>query len=101
MHSYFRERERAQKPVPFIRQLAEILNAYRISMGNPATGVMFHSGDGIPMDLDKLAQRVFRPLVKSIGMGWYGWHGFRRGIPSNLHELGANGERSIRQCWLP
>ena len=21
---------------------------------------------------------------------WYGWHGFRRGIASNLHELGAN-----------
>src|SRR6267143_2577315 len=76
--------------VPVIRQLAEILNAYRISMGNPATGVMFHSGDGIPMDLDKLAQRVIRPLVKSIGMEWYGWHGFRRGIASNLYELGAD-----------
>ena len=21
---------------------------------------------------------------------WYGWHGFRRGIASNLYELGAN-----------
>ena len=78
------------KAVPVIRQLAEILNSYRISMGNPATGVMFHSGDGIPMDLDKLAQRVIRPLVKSIGMEWYGWHGFRRGIASNLYELGAD-----------
>jgi integrase len=76
--------------VPVIRQLAEILNAYRISMGNPATGPMFHSGDGVPMDLDKLAQRVIRPLVKSIGMEWYGWHGFRRGIASNLYELGAD-----------
>jgi integrase len=59
-------------------------------MGNPATGVMFHSGDGIPMDLDNLAQRVIRPLVKSIGMEWYGWYGFRRGIASNLYELGAD-----------
>ena len=59
-------------------------------MGNPATGVMFHSGDGIPMDLEKLAQRVIRPLVKSIGMEWYGWHRFRRGIASNLYELGAD-----------
>ena len=78
------------KPVPVIRQLAEILKAYRISMGNPAAGVMFHSGDGTPMDLDKLAQRVIRPLIKSIGMDWYGWHGFRRGIASNLYELGAD-----------
>src|SRR5215469_9008971 len=78
------------KPVPVIRQLAEILKAYRISMGNPAAGVMFHSGDGTPMDLDKLALRVIRPLIKSIGMDWYGWHGFRRGIASNLYELGAD-----------
>jgi hypothetical protein len=28
---------------------------------------------GNPMDLDKLAQRVIRPLVKSIEMEWYGW----------------------------
>jgi len=80
----------SKKAVPVIRQLAEILNAYRISMGNPATGVMFHSGDGNPMDLDKLAQRVIHPLVRSIGMKWYGWHGFRRGIASNLYELGAD-----------
>ncbi|HEX2713647.1 MAG TPA: tyrosine-type recombinase/integrase [Candidatus Acidoferrales bacterium] len=78
------------KAVPVIRQLAEILNAYRVSMGNPSTGVIFHSGDGKPMDLDKLAQQVIRPLVKSIGLEWYGWHGFRRGIASNLYELGAD-----------
>jgi integrase len=76
--------------VPVIRQLAEILKAYRMSMGNPASGTMFHSGDGNPMDLDKLGQRVIRPLVRSIGLTWYGWHGFRRGIASNLYELGAD-----------
>ncbi len=77
-------------PVPVIRQLADILNAYRTSMGNPKTGVMFHVGDRKPMDCDKLAQRVIRPVVEAIGMDWYGWHGFRRGIASNLYELGAN-----------
>jgi len=76
--------------VPVIRQLAEILDAYRLSMGNPATGVMFHSGGGQPMDLDKLAQRIVRPAVEAIRLEWYGWHGFRRGIASNLYELGAN-----------
>ena len=24
------------------------------------------------------------------GLEWYGWHGFRRGIASNLYELGAD-----------
>jgi integrase len=77
-------------PVPVIRQLADILNAYQSSMGNPKTGVIFHLGDGMPMDFDKMAQRVIRPVVEAIGMVWYGWHGFRRGIASNLYELGAN-----------
>jgi integrase len=77
-------------PVPVIRQLAEILNAYRSSMRNPSAGVMFHSGGGRPMDFDKLAQRVNRPVVESIRLEWHGWHGFRRGIASNLYELRAD-----------
>ena len=40
--------------------------------------------------MDKLAQRVIRPAVEACGLPWYGWHGFRRGIASNLYELGAN-----------
>ena len=51
--------------------------------------MIFHAGDGM-IDFDKLAQRVIRPVVETIGMDWYGWHGFRRGIASNLYELGAN-----------
>jgi integrase len=42
-------------PVPVIRHLAEILSAYRSSVGDPAVGVMFHSGGGEPMDLDKVS----------------------------------------------
>ena len=37
---------------------------------------------------DKRAQRVIRPAVQAIGLPWYGWHGFRRGIASNLYALG-------------
>jgi len=51
---------------------------------------MFHIGNGECLDMDKLAQRVIRPAVEAIGLPWYGWHGFRRGIASNLYELGAN-----------
>lgn len=78
------------KPVPVIRQLAEILEEYRRSIGNPHSGVMFHSGAGHHMDFDKLALRVIQPVVTSLGLAWYGWHGFRRGIASNLYELGAD-----------
>jgi integrase len=42
------------------------------------------------MDFDKLARQVVRPVVESLNIDWYGWHGFRRGIASNLYELGAD-----------
>jgi hypothetical protein len=76
-------------PVPVIGPLAEILNAYRSSIDDPSSGVMFHSGGGDPMNLGKLAQLVIRPVVELIGLEWYGWHGFRR-VASNLYELGAD-----------
>ena len=59
-------------------------------MGNPTNGVAFHSGAGEHLDFDKLGQRVVRPAVESLRLEWHGWHGFRRGIASNLYELGAN-----------
>ena len=76
--------------VPVIPALAGILDEFRASMHKPGTGVMFHHGRGERMDLDKLAQLVIRPAVEAIGLPWYGWHGFRRGIASNLYALGAN-----------
>jgi integrase len=57
---------------------------------------MFHHGNGDRMDMDKLAQRVIRPAVEAIGLQWYGWHGFRRGIASNLYALGAN-EKTVQR----
>ncbi len=80
----------SRQSVPVIPTLANILDEHRASMHNPETGVIFHSGNGEPMDMDKLAQRVIRPAVEACGLPWYGWHGFRRGIASNLYELGAN-----------
>jgi len=68
-------------------------------MEDPTTGAMFHNGSGESMDMDKLAQRVIRPTVEAIGLRWFGWHGFRRGIASNLYQLGAN--EKIVQRILP
>ena len=47
-------RERApRQAVLVIRQLAEIPECVSPFHGNPATGLMFHSGGGEPMGLDK------------------------------------------------
>jgi len=51
---------------------------------------MLHNGSGTHMDFDKLAQRIIRPAIEKLGLEWYGWHGFRRGVASNLYELGAD-----------
>ena len=57
--------------------------------GQSGTGVMFHSGDGVRWTWTSwLSESSVRR--RSIGLEWYGWHGFRRGIASNLYELGAD-----------
>jgi len=75
--------------VPVIRALAEILDEYRRSMGSPEAGVVFHSGDGLPICVDKVGRRVIRRALETMGLPWHGWHAFRRGLASNLYEIGA------------
>ena len=74
--------------VPVIPALAEILDEYRKSMGNPEVGVVFHSGDGLPISVDRVGRRVVRRELEAIRLPWYGWHAFRRGLASNLYEIG-------------
>ena len=75
--------------VPVIPALAEILDEYRKSVGNPEVGVVFHSGDGLPISVDRVGRRVVRRELEAIRLPWYGWHAFRRGLASNLYEIGA------------
>jgi len=39
--------------------------------------------------LDNLADRVIKPVFKANGLEWKGWHAYRRGLATNLHELGV------------
>jgi integrase len=75
--------------VPVIPALAEILDEYRNSMGRPEVGVVFHTGDGLPICLDKVGRRVIRRALEAMRLPWYGWHAFRRGLASNLYAMGA------------
>jgi len=79
----------SRNSVPVIPALAEILNEYRKSMGSPEASVVFHSGDGLPICVDKVGRRVIRRVLETTGLPWYGWHAFRRGLASNLYEIGA------------
>lgn len=98
--------------VPVIPLLAEHLEEHR--NGFPSEGFIF-TGPKMkqPLDLHNLAARVIRPslekcatckksrldhadeshaftLDKTRSIPWCGWHGFRRGLATNLHTLGAD-----------
>jgi integrase len=102
---------RSQAAIPVVSQLADALNAHRARAGKLAVGFIFQGGTGKPLNLDNLARRVIQPAIEKCGVckqskeehkpeghlfeqdktlpKWYGWHAFRRGLATNLHQLGV------------
>jgi integrase len=76
--------------VPIIPQLSVILKRYRELTGEPESGFVFCNELGAPIDLEKLGSKIVGPAIQPIGVAWYGWHAFRRGLASNLFRLGVN-----------
>jgi len=71
--------------VPVIPLVKTALDAHRKLHGGD--GYIF-AGEkkGAPLHLDNLSRRVISPALNG---GWKGWHGFRRGLASNLYRLGV------------
>jgi|SRR6516225_670705 len=84
--------KKSKAPVPVIAQLAERLNLHWALSANPASGLMFPTPKGRPINLDALATDVIRPTLNAQGLQWYGWHAFRRGLATNLHRLRVQDE---------
>jgi integrase len=74
-----------ENPVPVIPILRRALEQHR--KRNPGDGYIF-AGEkrGDPLNLDNLSRRI---LSKKLGAAWKGWHGFRRGLGTNLYRLGV------------
>ena len=68
--------------VPVITPLRKILGEYRESA--PISGRMFSES------LENLGRQDIKWALKSVGIAWKGWHSFRRGLASNLFELGVS-----------
>jgi integrase len=80
--------EASRGAVPVISLLAEHLEDHR--NGFPSDGFIFTGARlGRPLDLHNLAKRVIRPALAEKNIPWCGWHGFRRGLATNLHTLGV------------
>ena len=81
---------KSKAPVPVIPQLAQRLAAHRLKCGNPVAGPIFRNSVGHPLDLNACYQRDMKDVLKRAGLSWHGWHGFRRGLASNLNRLGVD-----------
>ena len=88
-HALEPKTRQSRAPVPIIAPLARRLTLHRSESGSPANGLMFPSSAGKPINLDALAAKVIVPLIAKAGMRWQGWHAFRRGLATNLHQLGV------------
>ncbi|MBI2817812.1 MAG: site-specific integrase [Acidobacteria bacterium] len=78
---------KSKSPVPVIAPLAAILSEH---LNGRAEGLMFRSSRGTPLNLDNFAKRTIRPLLEKLGIGWHGFHAFRRGLATNLNEMGVD-----------
>jgi integrase len=81
---------RSKAPIPLVKQLADALGVHRQRMGVLAVGPIFQAGNGKPLNLDNLARRTIARALRGTGVDWHGWHGFRRGLATTLHQLGVD-----------
>jgi integrase len=103
--------KRSKAPIPAVKQLADALEAHRLRMGKLAVGPIFQAGNGSHLNLENLARRVIIPALSRCAVcrkaesehkpeghvfqldkslpRWHGWHAFRRGLATNLHQLGV------------
>lgn len=101
--------ETRKNAVPLLPQVRELLDLYRLRLGNPSTGPMFATEVGTPLDLKNVFTRQIEPVLNVCATCrkpevkhrkeehaferdpsrpvWHGWHAFRRGLGSNLNEM--------------
>ena len=98
--------------VPVIGPLRQFLDQHRLRVGNPSAGIMFVSRKNTPLRLNNLLNDQIAPALnvcqcgKTKGPGhagadhcwsrdsarpeWHGFHAFRRGLATVLHDLGVD-----------
>jgi integrase len=103
---------RSKAPIPVIAPLQQMLDAHKTHCGNPTTGPMFATMDGKKaIRPSNVVNRQILPVLNACECGktaedhaeedheykrnaalpqWRGWHPFRRGLATNLHDLGID-----------
>jgi integrase len=80
--------ETAIQPIErgILRQVGEVKRAIK---PENASGWIFPNTIGGALDLDNLADRVIKPVLKAKELEWKGWQAYRRGLATNLKKLGV------------
>ncbi len=107
--------KRSRASIPVVKMLADALDVHRERAGKLTQPNLpiFQGGTGAPLNLDNLAKRGVIPALEvcvncrrrksehiktethlfsldnSVPQ-WHGWHSFRRGLATNLHQLGVD-----------
>jgi len=104
--------KKSKARIPIIKQLALRLGIHREQQGNSKTGPIFRTAANTAQDLDSVLRRIILPVLNRCGVcekaepehsldaghkyerdvampRWRGWHGFRRGLATNLYRLGV------------
>ncbi len=73
--------------VPMLSLVADALREHR--KRETGDGYIFHGSTGQPLRMENVLRRDMLPAFEKAEITWHGWHGFRRGLATNLYALGA------------
>jgi integrase len=78
--------EARQAPVPMISPVIIALKTHKEQ--NAGTTWVFEGRNG-PLDIATHGTKKIRPALRKAEVEWHGWHAFRRGLGTNLADLGV------------
>jgi integrase len=74
--------------VPVLPLVSRALAAHK--KRTPDSGYIFAGSTGQPLRIENVYRRDMKEIFEKNNIQWRGWHGFRRGVGTNLHALGAD-----------
>jgi integrase len=78
--------------VPVVPHLRSLLDMWKASLKPnqlASDAPMFAASNGKPLRLHNVELRTIMPALQAAQIGWNGWHAFRRGLATRLHDLGV------------
>jgi integrase len=90
--SYWRTHEGETKTkaraaaIPLLPIVAQAIAEHRER--NPRSEFVFEGPNGRPLDLATMGSKKIKTALTESGIEWHAWHAFRRGLATNLHDLG-------------